>query len=68
MTQANTKLFIIGGGGHSRVVIDSFRKSGSQIDGIVFGPMEFIILLWKNDEFLESKVTRSHLTFDGPSI
>ena len=35
MTRAKTKLFIIGGGGHSRVVIESFRKSGSQIDGIV---------------------------------
>ena len=35
MTQAKTKLFIIGGGGHSRVVMDSLRKSGSQIDGIV---------------------------------
>ena len=35
MTRAKTKLFIIGGGGHSRVVIDSFRKSGGQIDGIV---------------------------------
>ena len=35
MTRVKTKLFIIGGGGHSRVVIDSFRKSGSQIDGIV---------------------------------
>ena len=35
MTRVKTKLFIIGGGGHSRVVIESFRKSGSQIDGIV---------------------------------
>jgi len=29
------KVLIIGGGGHSRVVIDSFRKLGYLIDGIV---------------------------------
>ena len=35
MSLAKQKIFIIGGGGHSRVVIDSFRKSDGQIDGIV---------------------------------
>ena len=35
MNLARKGLFIIGGGGHSRVVIDSFLKSGRQIDGIV---------------------------------
>ena len=35
MILAKQKIFIIGGGGHSRVVIDSFQKSDGQIDGIV---------------------------------
>ena len=35
MTLVKEKIFIIGSGGHSRVVIDSFRKSGRQIDGMV---------------------------------
>ncbi len=35
MNSARKKLFIIGGGGHGRVVIDSFLKSGHQIQGIV---------------------------------
>ena len=35
MNLARKELFIIGGGGHSRVVIDSFLKSGRQIQGIV---------------------------------
>ena len=35
MTLPRKELFIIGGGGHSRVVIDSFLKSGRKIDGIV---------------------------------
>ena len=29
------KVLIIGGGGHSRVVIDSFRKLGYLIDNII---------------------------------
>ena len=35
MNWARKDLFIIGGGGHSRVVIDSFLKTGHQIQGIV---------------------------------
>jgi len=62
----SSETYLIGGGGHGRVVLDAFLASGKQIDGILDaqlapGSQVFGVKVLGDDEFLESvdpKTTR----------